>query len=121
MSSEDRSRFRAALAEIDTATRANVARSQEIQARVEWLMAEIDKGDAIIKIARREPRPLVVEMITANIANLQSIGLQLRQAEVRALRAEGATMEWIADLFGVSRQRISALLRQGNEAVKSSA
>jgi transcriptional regulator len=107
-----REELRAALVEIGDAARENVERGLEIQRRVEWLIQEIDRGDAIIEVAQLEPRPLVVEMITTNIATLQSIGSQLRQAEARALREEGATMEWIADLFGVTRQRISAILRQ---------
>lgn len=102
-----------ALHEIDLATRQNVARSQEIQGRVEWMIESLESGKDLVTVAESESRPLVVEMITQNIENLQSIGSQLRQAEARALRAEGATMEWIADLFGVTRQRISALLRQG--------
>lgn len=114
MRKDHRSELRTALTEIDAATRENVARSQEIQARVQWLIAALDEGGDIVEIAEREARPLVVEMITSNIETLQSIGSQMRQAEARALRAEGATMEWIADLFGVTRQRISALLRQGN-------
>lgn len=113
MAADHRGELREALAEIDTATRENVARSQEIQARVEWLIESLDSGSDIIEIAENEPKPKIVEMITTNIETLQSIGSQVRQAEARALRAEGATMEWIADLFGVTRQRISALLRQG--------
>ena len=35
----------------------------------------------------------------------------LRSAEERALYAEGLTMNQIVELFGVSRQRVSALLR----------
>lgn len=114
MAADHRRELREALEEIDNATRENVARSQEIQARVEWLMSSLAAGADIIEIAENEPKPKIVEMITTNIETLQSIGSQLRQAEARALRAEGATMEWIADLFGVTRQRISALLRQGN-------
>lgn len=114
MEPDHRMELRQALEEIDTATRENVARSQEIQSRVEWLMESLDGGANIIEIAENEPKPKIVEMITTNIETLQSIGSQLRQAEARALREEGATMEWIADLFGVTRQRISALLRQGS-------
>jgi succinyl-CoA synthetase beta subunit len=114
MAADHRMELRQALEEIDNATRENVARSQEIQTRVEWLMESLDGGVDIIEIAEKEPKPKIVEMITTNIETLQSIGSQLRQAEARALRAEGATMEWIADLFGVTRQRISALLRQGS-------
>jgi hypothetical protein len=114
MAADHRRELRQALEEIDNATRENVARSQEIQTRVEWLMESLDDGVDIIEIAENEPKPKIVEMITTNIGTLQSIGSQVRQAEARALRAEGATMEWIAELFGVTRQRISALLRQGS-------
>jgi hypothetical protein len=113
MRKDPREEFRAALVEIGEAARENVERGLEIQRRVDWLIEEIDQGMAIKEVAQLEPRPLVVEMISTNIATLHSIGSQLRQAEARALRAEGATMEWIADLFGVTRQRISAILRQG--------
>lgn len=113
MVSDHRSQLRAALTEIDLATRENVARSQEIQSRVEWLIESLDGGMDIIEMAESEPKPKAVEMVTSNIETLQSIGSQFRQAEARALRAEGATMESIAELFGVTRQRISALLRQG--------
>jgi hypothetical protein len=112
--SDHRSDLRRALVEIDAATRENVTRSTEIQARVMAMRAAIDDDVPILEAITREPRPLVVELITANIEALQTIGSKVRQAEARALRAEGLTMEAIAALFGVSRQRISALLRQGN-------
>jgi transcriptional regulator len=46
------------------------------------------------------------------MANLETAGAEFRAAEALALRAEGLTIEAIADLFGVTRQRISALLEQ---------
>lgn len=113
MSEESRQELRVALAEIDEATRENVARSLEIQSRVERLLDAIDHGQPILDLVEDEPRPLVVELVTLNIETLQTIGSRLRQAEARALRAEGLTMEAVADLWGVTRQRVSALLRQG--------
>lgn len=113
---EHRAELKRALADIDTATRENVARSREIQIRVMAMRAAIDADVSIVEALAREPPPLVVELITANIESLQTIGSKVRQAEARALRAEGLTMEEIAGLFGVSRQRISALLRQGPDA-----
>lgn len=113
MSAESREELRAALAKIGEATKDNVARSREIQSRVEWLLGAIDEGQPIVDLIEQEPRPLVVELVTLNIGTLQTIGSRLRQAEARALRAEGLTMEAIADLWGVTRQRVSALLRQG--------
>ena len=56
-------------------------------------------------------RPLIVERMSATLAGLQRTGHQLRSAEARALYAEGLTMRRIAELFGVTHQRISALLR----------
>ena len=105
------SKFRTALTGIDGATRDNVQRSIAIQERIEWLEARLDAGDALIDLIREEPRPIIVEMITTNIETLQSLGLRLRQAEAQALHAEGLTMDEIGQLFGVTRQRISALLK----------
>ncbi len=43
---------------------------------------------------------------------LLRVSARLRWAEARALHAEGVTMDKIAALFGVTRQRISGLLRE---------
>jgi transposase len=42
---------------------------------------------------------------------LHAYGNRVRRTEARALHGEGMTMDEIAKLFGVTRQRISALLR----------
>jgi transcriptional regulator with XRE-family HTH domain len=47
---------------------------------------------------------------------LDTLGADVRRAEARALYEEGLTMEQIAEHFGVTRQRVSALLRRTNEA-----
>jgi len=52
-----------------------------------------------------------VELTRDNLATLVEAGSRLRRAEAHALHAEGMTMEQIAELFGVTRQRVSALLR----------
>jgi predicted transcriptional regulator len=44
------------------------------------------------------------------LATLSGSGGALRRAEARALYAEGLSMDKIADVFGVSRQRVSSLL-----------
>jgi hypothetical protein len=58
-----------------------------------------------------DDRPLLVELMSATLADLQQSGHKFRSAEARALYDEGMTMTRIAELFGVSHQRISALLR----------
>lgn len=115
MGRRDTAELKKALKGIDEATRENVRRSIAIQERVEWMQERLAEGATPSQLIREEPRPLMVEMVTMNIESLQSLGSQLRQAEARALRADGVTMEEIARLFGVTRQRISALLRQGED------
>ncbi len=62
-------------------------------------------------IVNAEDRPLIAEMLTETIQRFEAAGTRFRQAKARALHDEGMTMEHIAQLFGLTRQRISALLR----------
>jgi predicted XRE-type DNA-binding protein len=66
-------------------------------------------------IADETGEPLVVQLVTENLDRLRVYGAQLRHAHAAALHDEGLTMDQIAELFGVTRQRISALLRSGRE------
>lgn len=116
MGRRDTAELKKALKGIDEATRENVQRSNAIQGRVEWMQERLAEGVTPSELIREEPRPAMVEMITMNIEALQVLGSRLRQAEARALRADGVTMEEIAQLFGVTRQRISALLKQGEDS-----
>ncbi len=76
------------------------------------LIAELRfQGLAYREIADETGRPLVVEMISENLNRLRTSGAALRRAQAAALHDEGLTMEQIADLFGVTRQRISTILR----------
>ena len=60
--------------------------------------------------------PLIVEMLTDNLERIQTAGSALRRESAAALHDEGATMEEIGALFGVSRQRVSSLLSGGQAA-----
>lgn len=57
-----------------------------------------------------EERPRISEMLTDTIQKFEAAGTRFRQAKARALYDEGMTMEQIAELFGLTRQRISVLL-----------
>jgi DNA-directed RNA polymerase sigma subunit (sigma70/sigma32) len=81
-------------------------------ARATQMRAEREAGRSYREI-ETVGRPLLVEMARDNLAALVEAGGRLRRAEARALHAEGLTMEQIAELFGVSRQRVSALLKPG--------
>jgi predicted transcriptional regulator len=58
-----------------------------------------------------EQRPLIVELTADAIMRLAEVSGDFRRSEAKALYAEGHTMEAIATMFGVTRQRVSSLLR----------
>jgi hypothetical protein len=59
-----------------------------------------------------EDGPLIVQLLTESSAALDTSGATVRRAEAQALYSEGMTMDQIARHFGVTRQRVSALLRR---------
>ena len=109
---EERERLLDALARIEAAAGANVDRGLEIQRRVRHLRSELSEGAELERLVRSEQQPRTVELLTENLAALEAVGADFRASLALALRSEGLTIEAIADLFGVTRQRISALLRQ---------
>lgn len=105
-------RLLTALTELDSAAQANMERTRELQRRARELSRKLQAGDNIIDVVTNEKPPRMVELVTSNMAALETTGAEFRAAEALALRAEGLTIETIAQLFGVTRQRISALLKQ---------
>jgi hypothetical protein len=104
--------------EVDAALRDFVVTLRENSERVELALTKAEAalaaratGRSYSEIVESEQRPLVVELVSTNIEALMSSGGRLRRAAARTLHDEGMTMQHIADLFGVSRPRISALLR----------
>ena len=70
------------------------------------------EGQSYRDIVPAEPSPLIVEYLTHRLQVISDASSRLRKAEARALYDEGLTMAEIGDLFGVSRQRVAALLRR---------
>jgi len=99
---------------IDLALTDNIARSHEIQRRVRLLKSQLANGTSLEDLVNAEESPRTVELISANLAILEGVGSDFRLSLAQALRREGLTIEAVAALFGVTRQRISALLRQGS-------
>jgi hypothetical protein len=64
------------------------------------------------ELTAEEERPLLVELVGSHLERLAEASARFRRAEAAALHAEGATMEQIADAFGVTRQRVSTVLRE---------
>ncbi len=97
---------------LDDSLRANEQRSHAMRARIAQIRAQRLAGSAYSDIVSMEERPLFVELLTQSVRELDRAGVRVRRDEARALRREGMTMDGIAELFGVSRQRVSALLRE---------
>jgi len=57
--------------------------------------------------------PHLVELITTSLVNPQRAGHALRRSTAVAQQREGVPAKRIADLFGVSPQRISTILSEG--------
>ncbi|MEX5717593.1 hypothetical protein [Geodermatophilus maliterrae] len=89
---------------------------QGARERAEQLLAERRAGHSWLEIVSAEARPLVVERITTVLSALSGAGSSWRRAQARALQDERVSINRIASLFGVTRQRISALLREGPRA-----
>ncbi len=94
---------------------ASLARSEEMtgrmRERIRYLRGELDRGRSLPEIVPAEDTPLLVQLLTESASLLHTYGTRVRRTEARALHREGMTMDEIARLFGVSRQRVSALLR----------
>ena len=89
---------------------------QHAHDRAEHLLQERRNGRPWLDIVSAESRPLVVESISTVMASLASAGHLWRREQARALSAEDVSINRIAALFGVTRQRISALLRDTGSA-----
>jgi hypothetical protein len=63
-------------------------------------------------IVSSEDRPLIVEQMSSALASLSTVGSQWRREQAAALSAENVSINKIAALYGVTRQRVSALLHE---------
>ena len=61
---------------------------------------------------QQETSPLIVRLLTESDQALGACGARVRRAEALLLHEEGMTMDRIAEKFGVTRQRVSGLLRE---------
>ena len=112
--------FLTTLDDLLIATDANIERANLIKKRIDDLRSQVASGVSVAQALATEPTPLIVELITENISSLQEVGARLRWSEAALLREEGMTAADIARLFGVSRQRVSALLNKPPVAAEQS-
>jgi hypothetical protein len=100
-----------ALGLLREALRASAEVDARIEERIDHIQEQRNRGLLYADIVPAEPRPLIVEMLTENLDRLATAGNRLRRVEAQALYDNGLTMDEIAVLFGVTRQRIGTLLR----------
>jgi DNA-directed RNA polymerase specialized sigma24 family protein len=107
--------FLAALTTLDQTLADNERRLELIKQRIAQLRRLRANGSSYADIVASRDGPLLVQLLTESSVALDTSGANVRRAEAQALYAEGMTMEQIAEHFGVSRQRVSALLRRGRQ------
>ena len=100
-----------ALNELMTVLDSCMTELEGARSRAEKLLEARQTGRAWLDIVTAESRPLVVEQISSVMASLASAGGAWRREQAHALASEQVSINRIAAMFGVTRQRISALLR----------
>jgi hypothetical protein len=75
-------------------------------------------GFSYAEIVPLAEQPLIVELVAQSITDLCEASGRFRRAEAEMLYRQGVTMERIATLFGVTRQRVSSLLRDRDRPVE---
>jgi plasmid maintenance system antidote protein VapI len=70
----------------------------------------VASGQRLSDVIDGEPKPLIISRLTQLLDDLADAGAEVRRAEAFQLNAEGLSQGRIAKVFGVSRQRVSALL-----------
>ena len=84
---------------------------ERVLARVHALKEGRAQGRSYSDLVSGEQRPLLVERLTEVLDELSAAGAAFRRAEARVLHDHGLSQETIAELFGVTRQRVSVLLQ----------
>src|SRR5687767_14456200 len=73
-------------------------------------------GSSWLQILERERQPGLIALMERSARRLQEVSGQFRPVLGRALVAEGLSTRQIARMFGVTRQRVSAMLRHTGSA-----
>lgn len=107
--------FLTALTALEDVLADNGRRASLIKKRIAQLRRLRSKGTSYTELVSGDDSPLIVQLLTESSKALDTSGAIVRRAEAQALYAEGMTMEQIADRFGVTRQRVSTLLRKARE------
>ena len=107
----DEDAFLRALEQLETALEDNIERARKMKRRIAYIQRKRNSGAPYREIVDAEAPPPIVQLLSESSQTLDEHGARVRRTEALALHDEGMTMEQIAQTFGVTRQRVSALLR----------
>ena len=107
--------FLEALTALEGVLADNGTRARLIKKRITQLRRLRARRVPYTELVASDEGALIVQLLTESSAALDTCGANVRRAEAEALYAEGLTMEQIAERFGVTRQRVSVLLRKGTK------
>jgi Sigma-70, region 4 len=108
-------KFLEALTALERTLADNQERATLIEKRIAQLRRLRSRGASYAEIVSSRDGPLIVQLLTQSSKAIDTSGANVRRAEAHALYEEGLTMEQIAERFGVTRQRVSILLRKARE------
>jgi hypothetical protein len=104
--------FLQSLTALEAVIAENDRRARLIKKRMARIRSARAKGLSYSDTLSDEDGPLIVQLLTESATALDTCGANVRRAEAQALHGEGMTMDQIAERFGVTRQRVSAVLRK---------
>jgi hypothetical protein len=102
--------FVEALDDLVAAFSRTVAAQPTVEANAERLKAEHEQGTVFADVVASPHMGELRDTIGSCVSDLIDAGARFRRLLARSLHDEGMTMEQIASLLGVSRQRVSVLL-----------
>jgi hypothetical protein len=112
--------FDRALSDLERTLDANAQRMARIKRRIAEIRRQRSAGRSYREIVEATQGDLSVQLITEATQALDEVGARVRRTEALTLYREGMTMEGIAEEFGVTRQRVSVLLRDAGGEVSRS-
>jgi len=102
----------AALGALREAIEANRQDEDQLVEQVTALQQLLNQGTSVTIAFSSEPLADTLPLLSRVLARSMCASGTARRTLVRAMRAEGASIPAIAQLFGVSRQRVSNVLRR---------
>jgi Sigma-70, region 4 len=103
--------FLEALTTLEQALADNQKRAALIKRRIAQLRRMRSRGASYAEMVSISEGPLIVQLLTESSKALDTSGAHVRRVEAQGLYDEGMTMEQIAERFGVTRQRVSMVLK----------